>query len=184
MGGAGYVGVCWKENSGWTSKGYCWSQRNRQLYEFRTFLLWEDKRIWALLNNSFEMHLKYLGSAYCFSPSLVSLRVPAEVDGFMAGSIPLFTKTAVGSIFFFLVCSSLSLCSGFWLRSGRYWCHLRHAHWGAEEHTRPPSLWRVFPPRHSRFSLFPLDLLSEVLSSRRPRKCSHGLESQGETSIS
>lgn len=28
----------------------------------------------------------------------------------------------------------------------------------------------------SQFSLLPLDLLSEVLSSRRPRKCSHGPE--------
>ena len=29
---------------------------------------------------------------------MCTLRVPAEVDGFMAGSIPLFTKTAVGAV--------------------------------------------------------------------------------------
>ena len=111
---------------------------------------------------------------------MCTLRVPAEVDGFMAGSIPLFTKTASFS---------------FW--STALWVFVQGFDWGqggtgaiwdtptGELRSTPSfTVEGVSTKAPSQFSLLPLDLLSEVLSSRRPRKCSHGLQSQGETSIS
>ena len=33
--------------------------------EFSTFQVWEDARVWAYWNHSFDMHLSYLGPVFC-----------------------------------------------------------------------------------------------------------------------
>ena len=54
------------------------------------FLLWEDTRVWALWNHSFDMHLTSLGPVSCVFPSWVSsLGVCAVADNLMVGILPL-----------------------------------------------------------------------------------------------
>ena len=42
-----------------------------QVKEFRSFLLWEDARVWAHWSHSFDMHLSYLGPVFCVFTSWV-----------------------------------------------------------------------------------------------------------------
>ena len=91
------------------------------------FCVWEDARVWAYWNCSFDKHLGYLGPVSCFSPSWIPLGytvgVTVVVEGLAVGSpfvsilsslrahhlgavvawwlqYPLFTDTA-GNIFSF-----------------------------------------------------------------------------------
>ena len=44
-----------------------------QVKEFALFYIWEDARVWAHWNQSFDMHHSYLGPVSCFFTSWVSL---------------------------------------------------------------------------------------------------------------
>ena len=45
---------------------------------FVLFYIWEDARVWANWNYSFDKHLNYLGPISCFSPSWLPLRVHCQ----------------------------------------------------------------------------------------------------------
>ena len=61
-----------------TSKDYCSLKKTRhlKLMNLAFFLRWEDARVWAHWNHSFDRHLIYLGPISYFSPSWISLRCP------------------------------------------------------------------------------------------------------------
>ena len=96
---------CWKKKKlcSWTSKDYCWSQKNRhfKLTILVLFYVWEGARVQAHWNDFLDMYLHYLGPASCFSPSWIPPRVPHTArggySGWWLGSI-LFTGMA-GSAF-------------------------------------------------------------------------------------
>ena len=52
------------------------------------FYAWEDARVWAHWNHSFDMHLDYMGPEYYFSPSWIPLgcTVGGDCSGWELGS--------------------------------------------------------------------------------------------------
>ena len=76
-----YRNLCWKQNK---RKQNVWSSIKRLLLITKSqtlklmiivlFYIWEDARVWAHWNHSFDMHLSYLGPVSCFSPIWIPLR--------------------------------------------------------------------------------------------------------------
>ena len=68
----GYIGVfAPKDQVVGTSKDYCSSKKTRhlKLMNFTLFCVWEDAKVWAHRNHSFDLHLIYLGwVSYVFTP--------------------------------------------------------------------------------------------------------------------
>ena len=71
-----YRNLCWKQNK---RKQNVWSSIKRLLLITKSqtlklmiivlFYIWEDARVWAHWNHSFDMHLSYLGPVSCFLQS-------------------------------------------------------------------------------------------------------------------
>ena len=64
------------------------------------FCVWEDAKVWAHWNYSYDMHLNYLEPVSCFSPSWIPLWCTAGAasvaDGLMASTSFVYTHLAGG----------------------------------------------------------------------------------------
>ena len=82
---------CNKEQVVRTSKDFCWLKKTRHLKSRNwLFYIWEDARVWAHWNHSFDMHLSYLGPVSCVFSSWVSgctIGVAAAADCLTAGTL-------------------------------------------------------------------------------------------------
>ena len=68
--------VCWlKKTHNLNIENYVlFSRLHLKLMTLMLFYVWEDARVWAYWNHSFDMYLNYLGQLSCFSPSWIPLR--------------------------------------------------------------------------------------------------------------
>ena len=73
-----YTGFCNKDQVVRTSKDDCWLKKARhlKLRNLVPFCVWEDARVWAQWNHSFELHLSSLGPVSCAFSSWVSSGAP------------------------------------------------------------------------------------------------------------
>ena len=85
---AGSEGLFWRDKRGARMYSFCW-KTNKHIVEHRKitahhktrhfnviilmiFCVWEDARVWAYWNHSFNEHLYHLGPVSCFHPEFPS----------------------------------------------------------------------------------------------------------------